>query len=171
MEQGIHAYATPVGQLFVLLDEQGRLCRSCIGDPQKICATLPSPPDVTENRAGGANIARQLDDYFSGKRHTFELPFLLEGTPFQQTVWRALCSIPYGSTVTYAELAGRVGRPNAVRAVGRANGANPLPLFVPCHRVVGSDGRLVGYSEGEHIKRALLECEGAPIVAAQLALC
>ncbi len=91
----------------------------------------------------------------------FPLPLDLRGTPFQQQVWRELRKVPYGQTVSYGELARRVGRPGAVRAVGQAVGANPIPIIVPCHRVVGADGSLVGYGGGLEIKSALLRLEGA----------
>lgn len=103
--------------------------------------------------------AIELDEYFAGRRTWFDLPFDLRGTRFQVQVWRALADIPYGGTVTYAELARRVGRPAAFRAVGQANGANPLPIFFPCHRVVASGG-LGGYGGGLDVKRHLLELEG-----------
>lgn len=101
----------------------------------------------------------QLAAYFAGELRAFDLPLAPEGTPFQQTVWRALRDIPYGETISYGALARRLGRPEAVRAVGLANGANPLPIVIPCHRVIGSTGELVGYGGGLAIKRALLALE------------
>jgi methylated-DNA-[protein]-cysteine S-methyltransferase len=103
--------------------------------------------------------ATQLDEYFAGTRTTFDLPTLPEGTAFQLGVWSELARIPYGATITYGELARRVGRPGGARAVGQANGRNPLPIVVPCHRVVASDG-LGGYGGGLDVKRALLATEG-----------
>jgi methylated-DNA-[protein]-cysteine S-methyltransferase len=91
---------------------------------------------------------------------TFDLPLQPKGTPFQHQVWRELRSIPYGRTISYGELARRLGRPSAQRAVGAANGRNPLPIVIPCHRVIGSDGTLTGYAGGLGIKRRLLEIEG-----------
>jgi methylated-DNA-[protein]-cysteine S-methyltransferase len=105
--------------------------------------------------------ARQLTDYFAGERTAFELPLDLVGTPFQLTAWRALARIPYGTTVTYAEQAGRIGRPAAIRAVGAANGANPVPIVLPCHRIIGSDGSLTGFGGGLELKRFLLDHEAA----------
>jgi len=105
--------------------------------------------------------ARQLGEYFTGKRRTFDLPLAPRGTPFQQSVWRALEQIPFGETRSYRDIAVAVGRPAAVRAVGSANGRNPLPVVVPCHRVVGSDGSLTGYAGGLEIKRRLLNLEGS----------
>jgi methylated-DNA-[protein]-cysteine S-methyltransferase len=105
--------------------------------------------------------ARQLDEYFAGSRRTFSLAFELEGTDFQRRVWLALADIPYGETVSYGELARSVGHPNAYRAVGSANGANPLAIILPCHRVVASDGSLGGYGGGLPTKQALLDLERA----------
>jgi methylated-DNA-[protein]-cysteine S-methyltransferase len=106
--------------------------------------------------------ARQLDAYFAGELVSFDLPFELHGTEFQQRCWRALASIPYGQTVSYGEQARRLGLgPDAARAVGAANGRNPLPIVLPCHRVLGADGSLTGFGGGLHVKRFLLEHEGA----------
>lgn len=104
---------------------------------------------------------RQLDEYFEGRRTAFDLPLAPEGTPFQRRVWHTLATIPYGQTVSYAELAGRIGQPGASRAVGAANGRNPLPIVLPCHRVIGADGSLTGFGGGLPVKRFLLELEGA----------
>ena len=103
--------------------------------------------------------ARQLDGYFAGARTAFELPLDLVGTPFQREAWLALAGIPFGATRSYGEQARRLGRPQAARAVGAANGRNPLPIVLPCHRLVGSDGSLVRYGGGLEVKRALLEHE------------
>lgn len=105
-------------------------------------------------------VAEQLDSYFAGHLHSFDLPLYPQGTAFQRKVWAALAEIPYGETISYLELARRMGNSNAVRAVGLANGSNPLPIVVPCHRVIGSNGTLVGYGGGLPIKRALLALEG-----------
>ncbi|AWV07932.1 methylated-DNA--[protein]-cysteine S-methyltransferase [Marilutibacter maris] len=106
-------------------------------------------------------VAAQLDDYFAGRRTGFDLPLAPEGTAFQRSVWLELARIPYGSTVSYAQMASRVGRPAAVRAVGAANGRNPLPIVLPCHRVIGADGSLTGFGGGLPTKQFLLELEGA----------
>jgi len=103
--------------------------------------------------------ARQLSEYFCGQRQSFDLPLTLEGTAFQRRVWQALLGIGYGQTVSYGQLAGQIGRPTAARAVGLANGRNPVSIIVPCHRVVGSDGSLTGYGGGLGNKRRLLELE------------
>jgi len=101
----------------------------------------------------------QLTQYFAGERADFELSLLPEGTPFQRKVWNALCEIPYGETISYGELARRIGQPSAARAVGLANGSNPLPIVVPCHRVIGADGSLTGFGGGIERKRWLLAHE------------
>jgi len=104
---------------------------------------------------------QQLDEYFAGQRTAFELPLRPEGTAFQRQAWQALCAIPYGETRSYAQQARAVGRPTATRAIGAANGRNPIAIIVPCHRVIGSDGSLTGYAGGEPVKRWLLAHEGA----------
>ncbi len=109
--------------------------------------------------AAFADAIAQLRDYFAGARREFSLTLDPRGTPFQRAVWAALQTIPYGATITYGELARRIGKPNAVRAVGAANGQNPLPIVIPCHRVIGRDGSLTGYGGGLPIKRALLDLE------------
>ena len=106
--------------------------------------------------------ARQLREYFAGERTAFDLPLALEGTAFQQEAWRALAAIPYGDTISYGEQAARLGRPDAVRAVGAANGANPIPIVLPCHRVIGADGSLTGFGGGLETKRRLLDLERSP---------
>ena len=103
----------------------------------------------------------QIDAYFQGQLTTCDLPLDLRGTEFQQSVWQALCKIPYGQTISYLQLANRLGDPKKVRAVGSANGKNPIPVIIPCHRVVGADGTLVGYSGGISRKKALLRHEDA----------
>jgi methylated-DNA-[protein]-cysteine S-methyltransferase len=104
-------------------------------------------------------VVAALARWFAGELRTFDLALAPAGTPFQQRVWAELVRIPYGTTISYAELARRIGAPQAVRAVGRANGANPIPIVVPCHRVIGADGTLTGYAGGLEKKRALLALE------------
>lgn len=101
----------------------------------------------------------QLDEYFQGKRTTFSLPFKLTGTPFQLVVWKELQNIPYGQTTSYKEIAQKINKPKACRAVGMANNKNPLPIIIPCHRVIGSNGKLIGYAGGLKLKNYLLELE------------
>lgn len=102
---------------------------------------------------------RQLSEYFNGERKVFDLPICLRGTEFRKKVWTELLKIPYGKTCTYAEIAQRIGNPKACRAVGGANNKNPIMIIVPCHRVIGSNGKLVGYASGFNIKKALLNME------------
>lgn len=104
-------------------------------------------------------VFQQVMEYWNGRRREFDFPYLLQGTEFQQKVWRALCAIPYGETRTYGEIAAAVGNPRACRAVGMANHCNPILIAVPCHRVIGADGRLVGYGSGLDMKEALLRLE------------
>ena len=113
---------------------------------------------------------RQIEEYFRGTRHAFDLPLDADGNPFQQRVWQELCRIPYGQTWTYGQLAGRIGRPGAARAVGSANARNPLPIVVPCHRVIGANGTLTGYYGGLHLKAFLLELERGSSASPQTAL-
>ncbi|HVT56945.1 MAG TPA: methylated-DNA--[protein]-cysteine S-methyltransferase [Thermoanaerobaculia bacterium] len=106
-------------------------------------------------------LRRQLADYFAGARRAFDLPLVLNGTDFETRVWRQLLAIPYGETRSYLEVARAIDHPAACRAVGRANGRNPISIVVPCHRVIGADGSLTGYGGGLPVKRLLLELEGA----------
>jgi methylated-DNA-[protein]-cysteine S-methyltransferase len=108
-----------------------------------------------------AEVARQIDEYLAGERTTFDVPIDLRGTEFQQQVWAALGEIPYGTTATYGAVADRIGRPGAARAVGLANNRNPIAIIVPCHRVIGAGGKLVGYGGGIELKTRLLVLEGS----------
>lgn len=119
---------------------------------------------VIDNRARNRDVIDQLTRYFNGKLAKFNCPIDLIGTPFQVRVWEELERIPYGTTISYKQLAKRVGSRQAFQAVGRANGANPLPIIIPCHRVLGSNGALVGYSCGVKTKEFLLRLEGAIIL-------
>jgi methylated-DNA-[protein]-cysteine S-methyltransferase len=123
---------------------------------------VPPPLDAVRDDSWFKDIAQQLDDYFSGHRSTFDIEMNLIGTSFQKSVWSQLCSIPYGETISYGELAQRVGNPKASRAVGLANGRNPIAIIVPCHRVIGADGSLTGYGGGLERKTWLLDHESRP---------
>ncbi len=119
-----------------------------------------APPEdarIDSDALGG--IVTQLDDYFAGRRTSFDVPLALEGTDFQRRVWSELCAIPYGASISYGELARRVGKPGASRAVGQANGRNPVAIIVPCHRVVAGNGGLGGYGGGLDRKKTLLDLE------------
>ncbi len=121
-------------------------------------ATPPPDAELIETKLI-AEAFRQLNSYFAGMLKQFSLPLAPSGTPFMQQVWKALCSIPYGTTVTYKDIATAVGNPLAVRAVGMANHRNSIPIFIPCHRVIGTDGTLTGYRGGLALKKQLLELE------------
>ncbi len=152
---------TPIGPLLVAADAAGL---RQISFPERGKARRPEAGWV-HDPAPFRELASQLREYFAGQRRRFSLRLAPQGTEFQRATWRALAEIPYGTTISYAELARRVGRPAASRAVGAANGANPLPIVVPCHRVIGADGSLTGFGGGLPVKRALLELEGAECVA------
>ncbi len=122
-------------------------------------ALLPAP-NWQEDESTFAEVRRQLNAYFTGELHHFDLPLAPKGTPFQQTVWQTLQTIPYGTTSTYGELASKIGNPKASRAVGAANGRNPIPIIIPCHRVIGANGKLTGFRGGLQFKEALLSLEG-----------
>lgn len=147
---------SPVGPLLVASDGAGlRLIHFQAGGRRE------RDPAWTRDASAFTDLRLQLAEYFRGERRTFDVRLAPEGTAFQRDTWSALATIPYGATISYAELARRVGRPRAVRAVGAANGANPLPIVVPCHRVIGADGSLTGFGGGLDTKRRLLELEGA----------
>jgi len=146
---------SPVGRLLIAGDGE-RLHR--IGFPHGRRAS-PPPENWRREDSLFSDAFAQLRDYFDGTLTRFELPLHFAGTPFQNAVWSALRDIPFGETISYGELAGRIGRPGASRAVGAANGANPLPIVVPCHRVVGADGSLTGFGGGLETKQYLLNHE------------
>ncbi len=146
---------SPIGRLLLAGDEGGlRLISFPTGS-----RTRHAEPDWIENDAPFVETKRQLAAYFAGTLTEFDLPLAPQGTPFQLSVWRALRRIPYGETVSYGAIAESIGRPSASRAVGAANGANPLPIVVPCHRVIGSTGKLTGFGGGLDTKAALLALE------------
>jgi methylated-DNA-[protein]-cysteine S-methyltransferase len=147
---GVHSLDSPIGRL-LLSGEDGRLTGVTFDAEAEARSTEPLFLDAEA----------QLDAYFAGELERFELPLAPHGTAFQRRVWEALLEIPYGGTTTYSELAGALGRPSACRAVGAANGRNPLPVIVPCHRVIGATGALTGYGGGLERKRLLLALEAA----------
>ena len=148
---------TRIGKILLAADEAGLRLISFQTEKNP-----PRPePDWIEDADALAPVASQLEAYFAGDLEDFNLTLSPHGTPFQMAVWRELERIPYGTTISYGELAERIGKPKAVRAVGTANGANPLPIVIPCHRVIGADGSLTGYGGGLEIKEALLTLEGA----------
>jgi methylated-DNA-[protein]-cysteine S-methyltransferase len=152
---------SPIGALLLAGNEQALLQVHFQSGPHRL-------RPQAQWRHGGAALraaVAQLEEYFAGRRRSFDLALRPAGTLFQQKVWRELQRIPYGETISYGELARRVGLPGGARAVGLANGSNPIPIIVPCHRVIGSDGSLTGFGGGLPIKHALLSLEGADCVA------
>lgn len=149
---------SPVGSLLMAGDDTG---------VQLIEFHTPRHPFTRSDdwREGDNDVLQrlqtQLEEYFSSKRRGFDLPLSPQGTDFQREVWYELANIPYGDTISYADLALRIGRPTATRAVGAANGRNPVPIVLPCHRVIGADGSLTGFGGGLPTKQFLLQLEGA----------
>ena len=147
--------ASPVGELLLAGDSHAVQRLAFVREG------LPRPDESWTRDVGGALdvVRRDLDAYFAGHLTRFNSTVAPEGTPFQQRVWRALCGIPYGTTTSYGELARTIGAVKAVRAVGAANGANPIAIIIPCHRVIGANGSLTGFGGGLPVKRALLDLE------------
>ena len=154
---------SPVGRLLLASDDAGLRLIAFPGD------STARTPDPGWRRDDGpfVDAVRQLDGYFAGALTAFDLPLAPQGTPFQLAVWQALRRIPYGETVSYGDLARAIGRPTAVRAVGAANGRNPLPIVIPCHRVIGANGDLTGFGGGLDTKAALLALERTGSCAAE----
>jgi methylated-DNA-[protein]-cysteine S-methyltransferase len=147
---------SPVGELLIAADDDA--LRFVLFQAGKMA--MPAPPEWLEAKGGIVHeTIRQLDAYFAGKRREFDLPLGPRGTAFQERVWRELGNIPYGAKISYGELATRVGNPAASRAVGLANGRNPISIVIPCHRVIGANGKLTGYGGGLPVKEHLLAIE------------
>jgi methylated-DNA-[protein]-cysteine S-methyltransferase len=146
---------TPIGRLLLARDPEGlRLIHfQTSRRPEEPASDWQQRDDDFDD------VVAQLTEYFAGTRRDFDLPLAPAGTPFQQRVWKALLRIPYGETMSYGELAARIGQRSASRAVGLANGSNPLPIVIPCHRVIGANGTLTGYGGGLAIKERLLALE------------
>ncbi|HEX6901635.1 MAG TPA: methylated-DNA--[protein]-cysteine S-methyltransferase [Thermoanaerobaculia bacterium] len=155
---------SPCGPLLLVVNETGAVVRIEFGngrESQKTVLTMRAAGiDVVEDAGRTAGLRRQLAEYFAGERQEFDLELAPEGTPFERSVWEELKKIPFGETRSYGEIAEAIGRPGSARAVGRANGANPIPIVVPCHRVIGADGSLTGFGGGLEAKSRLLEIEG-----------
>ena len=150
---------SPIGRL--LLTSDGSALTGLYMEPHRKAQSMDGwVEDATVEPLSAA--VQQLTEYFAGARREFDLPLRLQGTPFQQRVWRELTEIPYGETWSYGKLAKRISKPSASRAVGLANGRNPISIMVPCHRVIGADGSLTGYGGGLERKRWLLAHEGGP---------
>lgn len=125
----------------------------------KATEQLEIPADWQKNETGFGEILHQLKQYFAGNRREFDLTVAPQGTPFQERVWQELCRIPYGETASYGAIAARIGNPKACRAVGMANSKNPIPIIIPCHRIIGKDGSLTGFGGGLAVKKQLLDLE------------
>lgn len=152
------ALDTPVGTLQLGVNGDGELVEILLPNRRQFASSAIGSPAAER----GMRTAReQLGEYFSGARRIFDLPLRPAGSPFEQQVWRKVLAVPYGATTSYGTIATELGLSNAARAVGRANGANPIPIVIPCHRVIGSNGDLTGYGGGLSLKRTLLEFEGA----------
>jgi len=154
-------YESPYGPLQFRVDDGGVLVELLLPNRGPFSVRRESPAHVAP---AVARIRSQLDEYFGGSRTAFDLPLRPHGTEFERRVWERLLRIPYGTTVTYGDIALEFGMLNAARAVGRANGANPIPIVIPCHRVIGSNGKLTGFGGGLPLKEALLRLEGAILV-------
>lgn len=148
---------TDQGELLVAIDERGLVHVDFLAGLRP----LPDMQDWQQDGEALAPFLAEFRDYFAGRLQRFTLPLAARGTAFQQAVWQALCDIPYGETRSYGDIARTIGKPNAVRAVGAANGRNPLSIIIPCHRVIGQNGSLTGYAGGLPIKQALLTLERA----------
>ncbi len=151
------SFRSPLGTLAIIVDERARLTHIRLDG---------MPPRAATRSAAPCAAARcQLEEYFAGERREFDLDLGPEGTDFQRRVWRALVEIAFGEMCHYGDIARRIGKPGASRAVGQANGANPIPIVIPCHRVIASDGTIGGYSGGLAVKERLLALEGRQLAA------
>ena len=150
---------SPVGALALVASDDALCLLSWDGDRSASVDALVAGSARRPDHPLLAQTAEELDEYFAGSRREFEVAVHAPGTAFQQAAWRALCTIPYGETISYGEQARRVGNPRAVRAVGGANGRNPVGIIVPCHRVIGANGSLTGFGGGMEAKAWLLEHE------------
>lgn len=147
-------YKSPIGNL-IIVEEENTIIKLCFKEQE-----ITNIKDIQEFETPLLKKAKkQLEEYFEGKRKKFDLALRLNGTSFQNKVWKALLNIPYAKTCSYKDIAKNIGNENASRAIGNANNKNPLPIFIPCHRVIGSNGKLIGYAGGLDIKIKLLELE------------
>jgi methylated-DNA-[protein]-cysteine S-methyltransferase len=159
MRQFYDTFSTPAGEFSVALDANGAVLATAFGGLLELRERFAAD-EVIRDVARTAQVRRELEEYFASTRQRFTVNISPSGTPFQLNVWTALRKIPFGSTRSYGELATELGNPGAARAIGRANGANPICVIIPCHRVIGADGGLTGFAFGEEIKRWLLAHEG-----------
>jgi len=156
---------TPFGEMILAVDENNVLVKLIFpnGHDRWAEEIVRYKYDTIYDPQRSDHVAAQLDEYFAGKRRAFDIPLKPEGTAFQRQVWSILQTIPYGNTITYKDIALELGNLAAIRAVGRANGSNPIPIIIPCHRVIGADGSLTGFGGGLPLKEALLKLEGVRI--------
>lgn len=154
--------STPVGKLLIAGDASGLRHVSFSKSHSNAPETVPDD-DWEANDKPLMEAVQQLKAYFDGKLRNFDLPLAGQGTDFQQRVWQALCQVPFGKTASYGEIAKAIGNPAASRAVGLANGRNPIAIIVPCHRIIGSNGKLIGYGGGLDRKQTLLRLESAEL--------
>ena len=158
----IAQFNSPIGTLYLASSDQGVVCISLSGrqhllkDLERLVPDMDLEEDIQKNQG----VIKQLKEYFSGERKDFDLPLHLIGTEFQKQVWRQLMKVSFGRTASYKEIADKIGRPKAMRAVGQANHRNPVPIIIPCHRIIGANGHLVGFGGGLDMKRFLLSHEG-----------
>lgn len=160
MRQFYDTFSTPLGDFSVALNASGAVIATAFGGLAELRERFDAD-EVERDPARAAAVRAEIAEYFSGQRRKFSVKLSPSGTPFQRSVWAALVEIPFGETRSYGKLAAELGKPEASRAVGRANATNPICLIVPCHRVIGADGSLTGFAFGEDLKRQLLEHEGA----------
>lgn len=151
------SFPSPIGTLTVALDRFGRVV--CLRFPGSDAVDTVSHTTAEDLDPAIRLVAHQLDEYFSGSRRSFKLDLSPRGTEFERRVWDAMCAIPYGETRSYGDIARQLGSPDASRAVGRASGRNPIPILIPCHRVVGAQGQLTGFGGGLELKAKLLALE------------
>jgi methylated-DNA-[protein]-cysteine S-methyltransferase len=151
-----------IGTLCLASSDKGVVCISLSGRQSflKDLERLVPDMELEEDEGKNKKVVKQLKEYFSGARKDFDLPLHLIGTEFQKLVWRQLCQVPFGQTASYKEIAEKIGKPKAMRAVGQANHRNAIPIIIPCHRIIGANGHLVGFGSGLDKKRFLLSHEG-----------
>lgn len=153
-------YHSPLGKYVLVSSQQGVVCiKSAAHMANRLARWKKAGIRIRDDDDPNQKVTAELDAYFSGKLHQFSVPLDLRGTDFQRKVWRLLLDIPYGETCSYGDIARMLGRPTASRAVGRAVGTNSIAIIVPCHRVIGANGNLIGYGGGLYKKRALLDLE------------
>ncbi len=161
----ISKYKSPIGDLFLATSEQGLVQINLVSKADLLNRLTKAVPDaeISEDDKKNQAVIQQLNEYFESKRESFDLPLHILGTPFYKKVWAELCNVPFGNTASYKDIAMKIANPKAVRAVGQANNRNPIPIIIPCHRIIGSNGGLTGYGGGLEMKEKLLSHEGITI--------